>query len=148
VGFCPKKREKRHELLNDLKKEKRTVIFYESPRRIQRLVEEILSVAGERDSVLSREITKIHEEFIRGTLSEILLVLKQRSQIKGECTLIVSGSAEKETAPPETYTKDLAESLLSDNRPLSVIAKETAKKFGLSKKEVYEEALRIINEQS
>jgi 16S rRNA (cytidine1402-2'-O)-methyltransferase len=148
IGFCPRKKEKRLDLLKSLKNEKRTVIFYESPRRIQRLVEEIISVAGERDSVISREITKIHEEFIRGTLSEILTVLKERSEIKGECTLIVSGCEEKEEASPEMFARELKESILSNKSPLSVIAKETAKKFGLSKKEVYDEALRIKNEQS
>ena len=148
IGFCPKKKEKRLDLLKDLNKEKRTIIFYESPRRILRLVEEIKSVMGERHSVLSREITKIHEEFIRGTLSEILTVLKQRSEIKGECTLLVSGCEEKEVSSPELVTRELKESICSNKKPLSVLAKETAKKFGLPKKAVYEEALRIKNEQS
>ncbi|RPJ16498.1 MAG: 16S rRNA (cytidine(1402)-2'-O)-methyltransferase, partial [Desulfobacteraceae bacterium] len=96
IGFCPRKKEKRLDLIRDLKNEERTVIFYESPRRIMRLLEEIISAAGERHSVLSREITKIHEEFIRGTPSEILAVLKQRPEIKGECTLVVSGCEGKE----------------------------------------------------
>jgi len=148
IGFCPKKKEKRLDLLKDLKKEKRTIIFYESPRRILRLVEEIISVTGERHSVLSREITKVHEEFIRGTLSEILTVLKERPEIKGECTLIVSGCEEKENSSQETVTKELKENICSNKKPLSVIAKETAKKFGLSRKAVYEEALRIKYEQS
>ena len=103
---------------------------------------------GERHSVLSREITKIHEEFIRGTLSEILTVIKQRSEIKGECTLLVSGCEEKEVSSPELVTRELKESICSNKKPLSVLAKETAKKFGLPKKAVYEEALRIKNEQS
>jgi len=148
IGFCPKKNEKRLDLLRELNKEKRTIIFYESPRRILRLVDEIKSVMGERFSVLSREITKIHEEFIRGTLSEILTVLKQRPEIKGECTLLVSGCEEKEVSSPELVTKELKESICSKEKPLSVLAKETAKKFCLSRKQVYEEALRIKNEQS
>jgi len=148
IGFCPKKNEKRLDLLRELNKEKRTIIFYESPRRIFRLVEEIVSVMGERVSVLSREITKIHEEFIRGTLSEILTVLKQRPEIKGECTLLVSGCEEKEISSPALITKELKKSICSKEKPLSVLAKETAKKFGLSRKQVYEEALRLKNEQS
>jgi len=148
IGFCPKKKEKRLDLLRDLNNEKRTLIFYESPRRILNLIEEIKGVMGERSSVLSREITKIHEEFIRGTLSEILNSLKERSEIKGECTLLVSGCEEKEVISPEVVTKELKESIRSNKKPLSVLAKETAKKFGLSKNAVYEEALRIKNEQS
>jgi len=148
IGFCPKKKEKRLDLLRDLNKEKRTIIFYESPRRILRLIEETESVMGERFSVLSREITKIYEEFIRGTLSEILTVLKQRPEIKGECTLLVSGCEEKEISSPELVTKELKESICSNEKPLSVLAKETAKKFSLSRKQVYEEALRLKNEQS
>jgi len=148
IGFCPKKKEKRLNLLRDLNNEKRTVIFYESPRRILNLIEEIKAVMGERPSVLSREITKIHEEFIRGTPSEILTALKERSEIKGECTLLVSGCEEKEAVSPEVVTKELKESIRSNKKPLSTLAKETAKKFGLSKNAVYEEALRIKNEQS
>ncbi len=148
IGFCPKKKEKRLDLLKDLNKEKRTLIFYESPRRILRLIEEIKSVTGERDSVLSREITKIHEEFIRGSLSEILAVLKERPEIKGECTLLVSGFEKNEVSSPDLVTKELKESIRSNKKPLSVLAKETAKKFRLPKKAVYEEALRIKNEQS
>lgn len=148
IGFCPRKKEKRLDLIRDLKNEERTVIFYESPRRIMRLLEEIISAAGERHSVLSREITKIHEEFIRGTPSEILAVLKQHPEIKGECTLVVSGCEGKEAYSPERVADELKEAIGSDQKPLSVIAKETAKKFGLSKKAVYEEALRIKNEQS
>jgi 16S rRNA (cytidine1402-2'-O)-methyltransferase len=146
IGFCPKKKEKRLNLLRDLNNEKRTVIFYESPRRILNLIEEIKAVMGERPSVLSREITKIHEEFIRGTLSEILTAFKERSEIKGECTLLVSGCEEKEAVSPEVVTKELKESIRSNKKPLSTLAKETAKKFGLSKNAVYEEALRIKNE--
>lgn len=148
TGFCPRKKEKRLDLLRDLKNEKRTVIFYESPRRIMQLLEEIVQVAGERYSVLSREITKIHEEFIRGTPSEILAVLRQRPEIKGECTLVVSGGEEKEAYSPEIVEDELKAAISSDEKTLSDIAKEKAKKFGLSKKAVYKEALRIKHEQS
>lgn len=148
IGFCPKKKEKRLDLLGELSREKRTLIFYESPRRILQFLEEIKSVMGERHSVLSREITKIHEEFIRGTPSEIISVLKQRPDIKGECTLLISGREEKYFSSPELLVKELERNIRLNKKPLSVIAKETAKKFGLHRKWVYEEALRIKYEQS
>jgi 16S rRNA (cytidine1402-2'-O)-methyltransferase len=143
IGFCPKKTEKRLELLRTTKNDKKTAIFYESPKRIIRLIEEIKSVMGERQLVLSREMTKIHEEFIRGTPSEIIAVLNRRTEVRGECTLLVSGCEEKESSCDELAAREINRMIDSTDKPLSVLVKETAKKFGLPRKRVYEEALRI-----
>ncbi|MBU3947619.1 MAG: 16S rRNA (cytidine(1402)-2'-O)-methyltransferase [Proteobacteria bacterium] len=147
IGFCPKKNQKRLDLLKELNKEKRTIVFYESPKRIMRFIEELFDVMGERYCVLSRELTKLHEEIIRGTQTEILYALKQRSELKGEITLLISGYEEKDNYSSDILIKELTESICEHNTPLSVLAKEKAKKFGLSKKQVYEEALKIKKEQ-
>jgi 16S rRNA (cytidine1402-2'-O)-methyltransferase len=143
IGFCPRKKQKRLELLKEINKEKRTIVFYESPKRIIRFIEELLDVMGERHCVLTRELTKLHEEILRGTQTEILIALKQRSEIKGEITLLISGYNEKADYSSDTLTKELTESICKNDMPLPVLAKEIAKKFGLSKKQVYEEALKI-----
>jgi len=72
IGFLPRKKAKRQQFLNELAVEPRPVIFYESPKRILTLLEEIISCMGDRPAVLAREMTKLHEEFIRGSVSEIL----------------------------------------------------------------------------
>jgi 16S rRNA (cytidine1402-2'-O)-methyltransferase len=84
IGFAPKKKGKRLKFLTQLSAEPRPLIFYESPRRILSLMEEIISCMGDRNAVLAREMTKVHEEFIRGTVSQILKTIRVRSAFKGE----------------------------------------------------------------
>ena len=91
AGFPARKKSKRMEQLKTLANENRTLIFYESPGRILSLMEEIMNVMGNRYCVLCREMTKLHEEFLRGILSEIMDTLHQRPAVKGECTLLVKG---------------------------------------------------------
>lgn len=86
-GFLPKKKG-RQTLLKKLAEEERSIIIFESPHRIQRTVADIHEYLGEREIVLCREITKIYEEIIRGTTTEVLEILANRS-IKGEFVLIV-----------------------------------------------------------
>lgn len=143
IGFCPRKKQKRLDLLSEINKEKRTIVFYESPKRIIRLIEELLDVMGERHCVLTRELTKVYEEIIRGTQDEILYALKQRPEIKGEITMLISGYKAKDDYSYDILIKELTEDIFERNTSLPVLAKEKAKKFGLSKKQVYEEALKI-----
>jgi len=90
-GFLPRKKGKRQSRIEQLKNEERTIILYESPYRIHRLLDEILSIIGNRQIVLAREITKKFEEIIRGELKDIIEQMKDK-KIKGEITLILMGS--------------------------------------------------------
>ena len=83
IGFTVKKREKRLKQLEKLNQENKTIIFYESPRRILSFLDEIIETMGDRYAVAAREMTKRYEEFIRGFLSQIRNNLKRRSSIKG-----------------------------------------------------------------
>src|SRR5210317_1276343 len=96
VGFAPKKKAKRLKFLTELSGEPRALIFYESPKRILSLMEEIISCMGDRNAMLAREMTKLHEEFVRGTVSQILKTIKARPSFKGECTLLVAGGEASE----------------------------------------------------
>ncbi len=141
MGFLARKKGKRLKQLSELANENRTIVFYESPRRILTLIEEIMAIMDDRFGVLSREMTKLHEEFIRGNLSEILSDLQQRPDIKGECTLLVMGREEDEVSM-ETIRSEIKKELeLTGNKPSS-IAKELSKKYKISKNRVYEEVLR------
>ncbi|MFC1516317.1 16S rRNA (cytidine(1402)-2'-O)-methyltransferase [Thermodesulfobacteriota bacterium] len=142
VGFPARKKQKRLAQLKRLANEEKTIVFYQSPRRILTLLDEMISIMGDRYGVLSREMTKLHEEFIRGALTEIRRTLKERPSVKGECTLLVAGFQEEAVAV-ETLRKEIKKKLEIPGSRLSDIAKEVAKKHGLSKKMVYDEALKI-----
>ena len=143
VGFPAKKNARRLNQLNDLAGEHRTIIFYESPRRISTFLEEIIDIMGDRYGVLAREMTKLHEEFIRGSLSEILSSLNARPAIKGECTLLVTGCEENKEVSLKTVRTEIIKALEKKENRLSEIAKAVAEKHGLSKNKVYDEALKL-----
>ncbi len=145
-GFPAKKRAKRLHQLNDLAREPRTLIFYESPRRVLMLLAEIESAMGDRYAVFAREITKFHEEFLRGRLSEIASRLKHRDNIKGECTLLVAGCDREESQPWEVVMQRLRTAVINRQDSLTSIAREIAAESGISKNKIYTQALKIEKE--
>jgi 16S rRNA (cytidine1402-2'-O)-methyltransferase len=94
-GFLPHKSKKRRDLLKQLEEVRETLIFYESPHRLTETLKDILEILGDREIVLTRELTKIYEEVLRGKVSEIQNQLAER-KLKGEITLIISGKTRKE----------------------------------------------------
>lgn len=93
-GFLPHKKG-RQTKINSLAEESRTMILYESPYRLLKTLEQLIQVLGEdRQCSVSREISKLHEETLRGTLSEVHSVLNSRGEVKGEIVLIVAGNEE------------------------------------------------------
>ena len=89
-GFLPRKKG-RKKLIEELAQEKRTIVLFESPHRIVKTLTELYQVMGDRTAVLARELTKIHEEVIRGTLG-VLAVKAEEQKLKGEITLVISGA--------------------------------------------------------
>jgi len=147
-GFLPKKTGKRTARLQALASDPRTLIVYESPQRITALVESMLPVFGNRPAVLARELTKRYEEFIRGDLGDILATLKQRGDIKGECTLLVAGRAEEGAASWAEARDAIRRGLATRSKGLSELAREVAHAHGLPRQAVYEQALAIKSEQT
>ena len=88
-GFLPRKKG-RKKLIEDLVQEKRTIVLFESPHRIAKTLNELYQAMGDRKAVLARELTKIHEEVIRGTLEDLAVVAEEQ-KLKGEITLVISG---------------------------------------------------------
>ncbi len=147
-GFLPAKSGQRRTALESLRDVQHTVIFYETPHRILESLQELAGILGaERRVVVARELTKLHEEFIRGTAKEILKSLQGR-ELRGEITLLI-GKAE--TADHATREKNLPTRLkeimqlerLDEKAALKVLAKEQ----GLSKSELYRELQRVQSQQ-
>ncbi|MBU8912084.1 MAG: 16S rRNA (cytidine(1402)-2'-O)-methyltransferase [Desulfobacterales bacterium] len=142
-GFLPKKQQKQQHALESVKNQTSTLIFYESPRRIKTLINNMLKILGDRKACLAREITKIHEEYIRGSLSEILQKLNKKDSIKGECSLFVQGQLEQKTINDSQLEKIILERLSTEGLGTSGLAKQISKEFNLSKKKVYEIILNL-----
>ncbi len=142
-GFLSKKAGRRLQQIQALASETRTVILYESPQRILALIQELIAAFGDRRAVLAREMTKLHEEFVRGRLSEIRDALRSRSEVKGECTLLVAGRTEAGPSAWEAAREDLRRGLRSRSKGISELAREVAHGHGLPRQAAYAEALKI-----
>ena len=142
-GFLPKKQGRQTKALEALKSQTATLVFYESPKRIITLVERTLAVFGNREACLAREITKRHEEFLRGPLSKLMEDLSNRETIKGECVLMVRGQTKEQAPPsPQALEEQILEGLcagIKTNR----LAADLAGRFSLSKREVYDKILTV-----
>jgi 16S rRNA (cytidine1402-2'-O)-methyltransferase len=148
IGFPAKKKAKRLKQLQDLADEKKTLIFYENPGRILTFMENLADVMGDRYGVLCREMTKLHEEFLRGRLSELIDSLSHRPSVKGECTLLVKGCEERKEVSTGVIRAELTEALDKKGGKISKVSRIVAQKYGLSKNKVYEEALKLKAERS
>ncbi len=141
-GFLPAKHLARLKRLQELAIEERTIVFYEAPHKIIRAVEDMMEVFGNRRVVITRELTKIHEETIRGTFSECLKRFHEGT-IKGEFTVLVHGATAgllKQDIDTAEYLKNLIlHRGLSRKDAVSVAAEE----LGLPKKNVYKESLKM-----
>jgi 16S rRNA (cytidine1402-2'-O)-methyltransferase len=147
-GFLPKKQGKRQKILKQLSLETGTLAFYESPKRIISLLEDVLKIFGDRPAMIGRELTKPYEECIRGNLTSILRILLQKKAIKGEFTLLVGGCNTKHDFDKESLHQQIAD-FLNDHKelPLSQNVKTLVKLLGESRKKIYDIALQIKNNQ-
>ncbi len=93
-GFLPHKSKKRRDLLKQLEEVRETLIFYESPHRLTETLNDIFELLGDREIVLTRELTKMYEEIIRGKVNEVQNQIRERN-LKGEVTLVISGKTRK-----------------------------------------------------
>lgn len=138
LGFPPKKQARRMAMMKDIEKDPRTLIFYESPKRLVAFLTDALAVLGDRCGVVCREMTKRYEEFIRGSISEILSILSDRSEIKGECTLILSGNIADSAIPVDSLEPRVAAFLENASESPGELARKIAAQFGMSRKDAYQ----------
>ena len=138
-GFLPAKKKQRREKLQALRDEVRTLVFYEAPHRLTEALDDVHELWGDREAVLAREVSKVHEEFLRGRVSELVRVLRRR-EIRGEVTLIISGSAGESHITEDRLKAEIRELHLRGMR-VKEIAEVLGEKFGYPKKEIYRLAL-------
>ncbi len=143
-GFLPAKTGQRRKLLEDIKGSPRTQIFYEAPHRIVETLKDIVEVLGPaRHLVIAREVTKLHEEFLRGRAAE-LLEEAERRELKGEITLLIGKADEQEAPAPskETVSQLMYRLMREDSLDEKDALKRVAKELGISKSEAYREFQR------
>lgn len=138
VGFLPTNNKEKKDKLEELKNENRTLIFYEAPHKIKNTLENILEIFGNRKIVLARELTKIHEEFIRNNISNILGNI---DEIKGEFVILVEGTEKINEEKNFLNSLSLEEHYkyyLNKNLDKKEIIKKIAKDRGKNKNEIYQ----------
>lgn len=138
-GFLQRKKSTQKKELADLKNQTATLIFYESPHRVKETLKNISEVLGDRNIVICRELTKLYEEYLRGTAAELIEYLSEHS-LKGECCLLVSGTTEPvEEEIFEGTLKEQVDALVEEGQPAKEAIKTVAKRHGLKKQDVYKE---------
>jgi 16S rRNA (cytidine1402-2'-O)-methyltransferase len=134
-GFLPLQDKECNQELNQLKAYPYTLVFYEAPHRIQKTIQKMIPVMGDRKACLAREITKMYEEFMRGTLSEIL---ENSEDLKGELVLIVEGNiSDREKAIDLTEIHQRIQVYIEGGVSASQAIKQVAKDTGMNKNEIY-----------
>lgn len=140
IGFLSAKTNEKMKKLNDIKNETRTLIFYESPHKVQDTLVTMLKVLGDRNIVICRELTKIHEEFIRGKISDI----KDKLELRGEMVIIVQGAdksqndlekEERSKLSLEEHYKFYEKQGFEKKEIIKLIAKDR----GVNRNEIYKE---------
>lgn len=135
IGFLPQSNTDRNKKLKEYKNYPITMVFYEAPHRIEKMMKSCLEILGDRRCCLARELTKVHEEFLRGTISEIIPELET---LKGEMVIIIDGNH-------DDYTKDIdygeimnmVEKSVAMGMTTTDAIKDAAERTGVSKNKIY-----------
>lgn len=145
-GFLPAKRGQRREVIESIRESERTQVFYEAPHRVTEALEDIVEIlGGQRHVVIAREVTKMHEEFLRGHAAEVLETLKARGDIKGEITLLIGkmeATVEKASPNRVNVRQRIRQLVAEENLDEKAALKKVAKEMGISKSEAYRELQR------
>ena len=136
VGFLPPSSSLCKKKLQEYVNYPMTLVFYEAPHRIEKMLKACLEVLGDRECSLARELTKVHEEFLRGTISEIL---EEVDGLKGEMVICIAGNSDEPKKDIDAgFILDTVREAISRGMSTSDAVKETAKKLNIPKNRVYE----------
>jgi 16S rRNA (cytidine1402-2'-O)-methyltransferase len=135
-GAVPRKTAQRRALFTRLRSEMRTIVLFESPHRLMSTLRDLAAILPGRAVTLARELTKHHEEFLRGSPEEILDVLSSRERVKGECTLILAGSS-TEVGPDTERIREVLVTLRTAGLTNKAIVRVLVAGFGLARNAAY-----------
>ena len=152
AGFLPARAGARRVKLTELRAVPATLVFYEAPHRIKATLNDALEIFGEREALVARELTKLHEEFARGTLSELIERFSS-NDARGEMVLIVSGqdagnSASTSQTQPEVQLRDRIDELEREGVDVRAALKQAAKELGLKRDDAYRMMVNQKNRRS
>ena len=146
LGYPPNRPPARRKFFSNYANAEHTLVLFESPRRLGSSLKDMRKIWGNRRVTVTRELTKIHEEIFRGSLDEA--IVRWPREARGEITLLVGGAQSVDPQPDDSLLQQLRLCLTSNRRPLREIAREVALERGVSKRLVYQEALKIKKELS
>jgi 16S rRNA (cytidine1402-2'-O)-methyltransferase len=139
LGFLPPRRAQREKMLRELSLEKRTLVFYEAPHRVCETLSDMAEIFSGRKAVVVKEITKLHEQSLRGTISEVLARMEDMKTV-GEYVIVVEGRPEERALSHEDALAEVR-SLMKKGLGRKEAVKRVAEEYGLSKKELYDLSL-------
>ena len=142
LGFLPRKRSARRQLLAQARDQRRTLVAFESPHRLVESLSDIQEVLGERPVAVARELTKLYEQVVRGTVREVLQHFEAEPP-RGEITLVIGGLPADEAAWTEDRVRDSLRSLLAQNITKSEAARLVSREAGWPRRKVYRIALEL-----
>ena len=147
-GFLPADKNEKKEILTELSQESRTLILYEAPHRLLKTLKELFEYMGDRNSAIVREITKLHEEVLKGRLAEIISDYEsEKVAIRGEYVLVIEGKSllekkeERQKSFEEISIREHYEKYIAEGMDKKEAMKAVAKDRGIQKREVYKELL-------
>lgn len=150
LGFLPRRPQERRTLLATVKDAPRTLVLYEAPHRLRACLDDLLAVLGDRDACLARELTKLHEQWLRGTLSHLRAHYEGNAEPRGEYTLVIAGAAEQQQShgegPPEAReatARERLRALLDTGYGTRDAAAQVAHELAMPRREVYRLALEL-----
>ena len=142
-GFLPAKSQARRTHLEGLQSESRTIVFYESPHRLRATLQDLADVlGGDRKTTLARELTKLHEEFWRGTTAEAI-ELHTKREPQGEYTIVVAGAEVVKVVLSESALRSELQSLLDQGISRSDASRQLAQQTSLPRRQIYQLALSL-----
>lgn len=147
-GFLPADKNEKKEILTELSQESRTLILYEAPHRLLKTLKELFEYMGDRNIAIVREITKLHEEVLRGKLADIIADYEsERIAVRGEYVLVIEGKSllekreERQKSFEEISIREHYEKYIAEGMDKKEAMKAVAKDRGIQKRDVYKELL-------
>lgn len=142
VGFLPAKSLQRRKVLQHLRQEERTLVFFESPHRLLDMLADLEEICGDRQVVIGRELTKLFEEILRGNVSELRVLLQGR-EVRGEVALLVAGRGAEDEPGEQPQLAEEIRLLEAEGLSLKEIAQVVSERRGITKREVYALGVRL-----